>query len=468
VDFTQNTDTNACEAIVNSTAPVGTDSCPGSSTVQTAGLASGSLFPLGVTTNTFVVSDAAGNTATCSFTVTVLDNQAPVIVCPADSTQNPATNACGAIVSYTAPVGTDSCPGSSTVQTAGLASGSLFPLGVTTNTFVVSDAAGNTAACSFTVTVLDNQAPVIVCPANITQNTDTNACGAIVNFTAPLGTDSCPGSSTAQTDGLASGSLFPLGVTTNTFVVSDAAGNTAACSFTVTVLDNQPPVIVCPADITQNTDTNACGAIVSYTAPLGTDSCPGSSTAQTAGLASGSLFPLGVTTNTFVVSDAAGNTATCSFTVTVLDNQAPVIVCPADITQNTDTNACGAIVSYTAPVGTDSCPGSSTAQTAGLASGSLFPLGVTTNTFVVSDAAGNTAACSFTVTVLDNQAPVIVCPADITQNTDTNACGAIVSYTAPVGTDSCPGSSTAQTAGLASGSLFPLGVTTNTFVIGRA
>src|SRR5205823_4138584 len=164
--------------------------------------------------------------------------------------------------------------------------------------------------------------------------------------------------------------------------------------------------------------------IVSYTAPVGTDSCPGSSTAQTAGLASGSLFPLGVTTNSFVVSDAAGNTAACSFTVTVLDNQAPVIVCPADISEDTDANACGAIVSYTAPVGTDSCPGSSTAQTAGLASGSLFPLGVTTNTFVVSDAAGNTAACSFTVTVLDNQAPVIVCPADITQNTDTNACGA--------------------------------------------
>src|SRR5437660_3012472 len=257
--------------------------------------------------------------------------------------------------------------------------------------FVVSDAAGNTAACSFTVTVLDNQAPVIVCPADITQNTDTNACGAIVNYTAPVGTDSCPAHGRTPTAWLASVPLFPLGVTTNTFVVSDAAGNTAACSFTVTVLDNQAPVIVCAANITQNTSTNACGAIVSYTTPVGTDSCPGSSTVQTAGLASGSLFPLGVTTNRDRKSDAEGNSAACSFTVTVLDNQAPVIVCPADITQNTDNNACGAIVSYTAQVGTDSCPGSSTAQTAGLASGSLFPLGVTTNTFVVSDVAGANA-----------------------------------------------------------------------------
>src|SRR5205823_5266380 len=179
---------------------------------------------------------------------------------------------------------------------------------------------------------------------DITRNRDTDASGAIVSYPAPVGTDSCPGSSTVQTAGLASGSLFPVGVTTNTFVVSDAAGNTAACSFTVTVTDAQPPVIVCPANITQNSDTNACGAIVSYTAPVGTDSCPGSSTVQTAGLASGSLFPAGLTTNTFVVSDAAGNTAACSFTVTVLDNQAPVIVCPAKKSDDNDTNACGASV----------------------------------------------------------------------------------------------------------------------------
>src|SRR5437764_4126607 len=125
------------------------------------------------------------------------------------------------------------------------------------------------------------------------------------------------------------------------------------------------------------------------------------------GLQTCALPLLGVTTNTFVVSDAAGNTATCSFTVTVLDDQAPVIVCPANITQTSDTNACGAIVSYPVPVGTDSCPGSSTVQTAGLASGSLFPVGVTTNTFVVSDAAGNTATIGIAVSMVDKHAPVV-------------------------------------------------------------
>src|SRR4030095_12187815 len=175
---------------------------------------------------------------------------------------------------------------------------------------------------------------------------------------------------------------------------------------------------------------------------VGTDNCAGANSVQSAGLASGSSFPVGVMTNTFVVTDAAGNAATCSFTVTVTDAQAAVIVCPADITQNTDSDACAATVNYTAPVGTDNCAGANSVQTAGLASGALFPVGVTTTTFVVTDAAGNTATCSFTVTVSDAQAPVIVCPADITQNPDLNGCGAIVTYTAPVGTDNCPGSST--------------------------
>jgi hypothetical protein len=56
-------------------------------------------------------------------------------------------------------------------------------------------------------------------------------------------------------------------------------------------------------------------------------------------------------------------------------------------------------VSYTPPVGTDNC-GSTTAQTAGLPSGSQFPVGTTTNTYTVTDASGNTASCSFAVTVL--------------------------------------------------------------------
>ncbi|MBK7789117.1 MAG: HYR domain-containing protein [Saprospiraceae bacterium] len=382
------------------------------------------MFPLGVTTNTFVVTDGSGNTAVCSFTVTVTDNEDPQITCPANSSVDTDVNMCSAVVNYAAPVGSDNCSGAMTTQTAGLSGGSMFPLGVSTNTFVVSDGAGNTAACSFTVTVTDNEDPQITCPASSTVDTDVNMCSAVVNYTSPVGTDNCGGSLTTQTAGLTSGSMFPLGVTTNTFVVTDGAGNTAQCSFTVTVIDNEDPQITCPANSTVDTDANMCSAVVNYISPIGSDNCSGSSTMQTTGLSGGSMFPLGVTTNTFVVTDGSGNTAQCSFTVTVTDNEDPQITCPANSSVDTDVNMCSAVVNYTAPIGTDNCSGSMTTQTVGLTGGSMFPLGVTTNTFVVTDGSGNTAQCSFTLTVTDNEDPMITCPANVTVNTDTGLCTA--------------------------------------------
>ena len=72
--------------------------------------------------------------------------------------------------------------------------------------------------------------------------------------------------------------------------------------------DTEDPTISCPADIVVSNDPGVCGAIVTYTAPVGMDNCPGATTVQT-GLASGSEFPVGTTTTTtFVVTDASGNT----------------------------------------------------------------------------------------------------------------------------------------------------------------
>ncbi len=464
-NITVNNDMGNCSAVVSYMAPVGTDNCSGAITTQTAGLASGASFPVGTTTNTFVVTDASGNTSSCSFTVTVSDAENPTITCPGNITVNNDMGNCSAVVSYMAPVGTDNCSGSMTTQTAGLASGASFPVGTTTNTFVVTDASGNTSSCSFTVTVSDAENPTITCPWNITVNNDMGSCSAVVSYMAPVGTDNCSGAITTQTAGLASGSAFPLGTTTNTFVVTDAAGNTATCSFDVTITDTESPTISCPMDVTQGNDAGLCTGVVTYTTPVGVDNCSGSMTTQTAGLASGSAFPLGTTTNTFVVTDAAGNTATCSFDVTITDTESPMISCPMDVTQGNDVGLCTGVVTYATPVGVDNCSGSMTTQTAGLASGSAFPLGTTTNTFVVTDAAGNTAMCSFDVTITDTESPTISCPMDVTQGNDAGLCTGVVTYTTPVGVDNCSGSMTTQTAGLASGSAFPLGTTTNTFVV---
>ncbi|MFN8297139.1 MAG: HYR domain-containing protein [Chitinophagales bacterium] len=420
-----NNTTGTCGVVVTYIAPIGTDNCPGVTTTRTDGLASGSTFPVGITTNTFTVTAANGASSSCSFTVTVTDVEAPTITCPANMPVNNTTGTCGAVVTYTAPTGTDNCPGATTTQTGGLASGATFPVGVTTNTFRVTAANGASSSCSFTVTVTDAEAPTITCPANIPVNNTTGTCGAVVTYTAPVGTDNCPGASTTQTGGLASGATFPVGVTTNTFRVTAANGASSSCSFTVTVTDAEAPTINCPANIPVNNTAGTCGAIVTYTAPVGTDNCPGASTTQTGGLASSSTFPVGITTNTFRVTAANGASSSCSFTVTVTDNQSPSITCPSSfsVPGTSGASPCKGPATYTAPVGTDNCPGATTILIGGLASGSLFPEGINTVTYRVSDASGNTATCTFTITVgTCNRPPVAVCQ-NITVNTNSSCQG---------------------------------------------
>jgi hypothetical protein len=337
------------------------------------------------------------------------DNLSPTISCPANITATGIPGQCAGTATFTAPVGTDNCAGPTTTQSAGLGSGASYPAGITTNTFTTTDAFGNTASCSFNVTVVDNQAPVIACPANITTSVNPGVCNATVSFSTPVGTDNCTGATTTQTSGLPSGANFPRGNVLNTFRVTDASGNSTTCSFTVTVNDNEAPVIVCPANVVVNATLGACNVPVTYTVPTGTDNCTGATTVRTAGLNSGSPFPVGVTNNVFRVTDGAGNSTTCAFTVTVNDSEAPTVSCPANISAPNNPGMCGANISYTTPVGIDACSATTTTLLAGLPSGGTFPVGTTTNTYSVSDVSANTATCSFTVTVTDSEGPTAIC-----------------------------------------------------------
>lgn len=95
-------------------------------------------------------------------------------------------------------------------------------------------------------------------------------------------------------------------------------GSPSSATGTITnTPDSTLPTIACNADVVADFNPAVGGAVVTYTAPVGSDNCPGATTTQIAGLPSGSTFPLGTTTNTFRVTDASGNTAECSFKVTV-------------------------------------------------------------------------------------------------------------------------------------------------------
>jgi len=170
-------------------------------------------------------------------------------------------------------------------------------------------------------------APTIACPPDNMSNTNPGECSAIVNFTDAVAIDAEDGPiSVTQTMGPVSGSAFPTGDTIIEFTATDSDGNSTSCQFTVTVVDNEAPVAVCqdltvtldsvtgmasitPADI-DNGSTDNCG-IVTYSLDQDTFDCSNT----------------GDNTVTLTVTDAEGNSSSCTATVTVEDTTAPVITC---------------------------------------------------------------------------------------------------------------------------------------------
>lgn len=98
--------------------------------------------------------------------------------------------------------------------------------------------------------------------------------------------------------------------------VLDMAGLCASATATVMVADSIAPVLTCPANIT----AQGCNTIVDYDTPMATDNCSTGDPFIMDGLPSGAAFPAGTTTVVWGVNDSFGNPATCSFTVTVMDD----------------------------------------------------------------------------------------------------------------------------------------------------
>jgi uncharacterized membrane protein len=321
-----NTDPGACVAsAVALGSPVASDNCPGV-TVSNNAPAS---FPKGTTTVIWTATDAAGNTATATQLVTVADHERPVIYAPGTRTANTDPGVCVATgVSLGSPLASDNCPGV-TVSNNAPAS---FPKGTTTVTWTATDAAGNTASATQLVIVRDQEKPSVVAPAKVTTYTGPGGaqCGTLVSdllIGAATASDNCPGMSVARS-GVPGGNFFPVGSTTITYTATDASGNTAVATQIVQVIDNTPPVVACPANVVKVCEPGQSTAVATFS-PSVTDNCPGATVALSP--PSGYVFPLGVTTVSCTATDAAGNASSCSFTVTVRSNSAPVaaITAPA-------------------------------------------------------------------------------------------------------------------------------------------
>jgi hypothetical protein len=247
----------------------------------------------------------------------VVDTRCVDVVCPPDIVASADPGQCSkASVTYVLPP-VDGCAVTNIVCVP--PSGSAFLVGVSNVTCSFTDAGGQTVACSFTVTVTDNQAPTITAPPAVAVTTAPGLCVATgVTLGVPVTGDNC-GVASVTSDAPAQ---FPVGATLVTWTVTDPSGNTAIDTQTVTVTDVELPQIVCPPDPVVVAAAGECNAVVSFTVTA-SDNC--TVTNLVCEPASGSPFAVGLTPVNCTATDASGNSASCRFQVTVQDTTGPVV-----------------------------------------------------------------------------------------------------------------------------------------------
>jgi hypothetical protein len=330
----------------------------------------------------------------------VADTLVVDIPCPGNIGGSADPGQCGkSNVTWSVPV-VDGCVVTNVVCTP--ANGSTFPVGTNVVSVVISDSEGGTRTCNFNVTITDDEAPVARC-TNIVVNLDALGEATITAADVDGGSsDNCGIASRSVSNNVFTcGNIGPNLVQ---LTVVDIHDHASSCQATVTVQDSLPPVITCPGGIVVSAASGMCGSNVTFVVGA-EDNCGLSSVVSVP--ASGSPFPVGVTIVTNTATDLHGNSSGCTFTVTVLDQEPPVITAPTNMVVTADLGQCTASNVAFSVTASDNCPGQTLVQISGLPSGSTFPKGVTTNIFQATDHAGNTATATFTVTVDDGEPPVI-------------------------------------------------------------
>jgi hypothetical protein len=406
-------------------------------------------FPVGTTTVTLTFTDNAGNEATCSFDVTVTDNEAPAAVCQDITVQLDAAGNATITAADIDGGSTDNCGIASLEIAADDQDWTCAEVGEHTVTLTVTDIHGNVSTCDATVTVEDNVPPVAVC-VDITIQLDADGNATIMAADIDGGsTDACGIASVEIDADDENWTCADVGDNTVTLTVTDVNGNVSTCDATVTIEDNIAPDAVCQ-DITVELDASGNATITAADIDGGsTDNCGIASIAIATADEDWSCAEVGDNTVTLTVTDVNGNVSTCDATVTVEDNVAPDAVCQ-DITIALDANGEAYIVAADIDGGsTDACGIASIEIDAADEDWSCAEVGDNTVTLTVTDVNGNESTCDATVTVEDNIAPTVVCP-DIEINLDPGLCGAVVDYDVE-STDNCGIASEVTVAGPVSG-----------------
>jgi len=258
---------------------------------------------------------------------------------------------------------------------------------------------GSGTVFALTLTNLKTNCLQIECPSNIVVTSCTN----VQEFYAPTVTDLACTNVTVWCDPTNGSHFAPCTTNPVTCYATDCCGNSNSCSFTVTVVDTNPPVLTCGTNITLTIPCN-----MPWPVPQATNACCTNVFVQLVSSHQISGPCPAIYLAVWRAEDCCGNTATYTNTVTVMDTNPPVISCPS----NMMVQSCSPVVYNVEPTvvnfnvtATSSCC-SNVPVACSPPSGSTFYPGTMIVTCMATNCCGVVATKTFSVNVYCSGPPM--------------------------------------------------------------
>ena len=217
------------------------------------------------------------------------------------------------------------------------------------------------------------------------------------------------------------GDACPL-VITRIYQIADICGNTASCTQVLTIDDDEPPSLTCPPDMLAVCDASEVPVYADLDAfvaagGVASDNCALDSMSFTLiDEFSDMMTCPEIVTRVYSVADECGNVMTCSHTITVDDDEAPMIICPPDFTIECE-------MPYRIPdpltglaTATDNCTVEDVTFSDSELMDNMDPCNPSylIRTWIATDACGNFSTCTQRIDILDTTPPTLTCPPDMT------------------------------------------------------
>lgn len=438
-DFTVGTHSYDCLATVNLPLAIATDDCSAVTITPSwaFGTGYGPFFdiPIGNHIVTYTAEDECGNTSTCTMEVDVVDDIIPIMVCDASTVVY--LNSAG-MVEIDALAFDDGSTDNCTLNNLGVSrDGINFDAKVdfdcldadqTITVFLRAyDTNGNHNECHVLVTIREEVKPTLSCPSNISLTctddyTDLNLTGT------SFAIDACGIDSIYFTDEVNINNCG-MGNVNRTWMAVDVNGNMKACLQQISITDNTPVQVTFPLDYT----TSICNAAVDTSItgiPLVIYDCEEitinyeDTFFDIAAPACYRIFRSWTVIDWCVYLPNSGSTAgyyTHTQLISVLDETAPLLNCPADTLVGALALTCeGTYVNIQPVTAMDCYPNvnftnnSPYAIASGADASGHYPIGIHQVQFTAEDGCGNTSTCTMVIEVEDATPPMAACLEGVT------------------------------------------------------